>query len=64
MDLCSTEQMTISELEDAVKTLKKKAAPGPDGIRNKMLKYLGYGATEFFMGISNLMWHPAKFPFR
>lgn len=39
-----TENITHRELEDALKKLKLKKAPSPDGITNEMWKHLGTGA--------------------
>jgi len=57
-----TESLTMSELEEALKKLKLKKAPGPDGVTNEMLKHLGYGAKRILLLVFNLSWHTGKFP--
>ena len=38
---CLNSTLKISELNSAIRNLKPKKAPGPDGVSNDMLKYLG-----------------------
>jgi len=60
--LYMSDSMTMQELEAALKKLKKKKAPGADGITNEMLKHLGYKAKRTLLLIFNLSWHSGKFP--
>ena len=45
---CMTECLTLRELEEALKKMKQKKAPGLDGITNEMLKHLGPGAKRTY----------------
>merc|ERR1712154_264854 len=38
---CMSDPIRLDELESALKTLKCKKSPGPDGICNDMLKHMG-----------------------
>ena len=38
---CMKEELNIRELEAAIRKLKTRKAPGPDGVSNDMLKHLG-----------------------
>ena len=38
---CMKENLKMGELEAAIRKLKPKKAPGPDGVSNDMLKHLG-----------------------
>ena len=55
-DPCMTECLTLRELEEALKKMKQKKAPGPDGITNEMLKHLGPGAKRTLLHIYNQSW--------
>ncbi|KAK7106533.1 hypothetical protein V1264_017781 [Littorina saxatilis] len=55
LDPCMTERLILRELEEALRKLKQKKAPGPDGISNDMLKHLGPGAKRFLLSIYNLL---------
>lgn len=59
---CMTDNITMLELESALKKLKQKKAPGADGITNEMLKHLGHTAKRILLQIFNLSWHSGKFP--
>ena len=50
---CMTECLTLRELEEVLKKMKQKKAPGPDGITNEMLKLLGPGAKRTLLRIYN-----------
>ena len=53
---------TMSDLQAAIKKLKKKKAPGKDGILNDMIKSLGNSAKEKLLIIINQSWHEGKLP--
>ena len=52
-DTCMTERLTLRELEEVLKKITQKKAPGPDGITNEMLKHFGPGAKRFLLHIHN-----------
>jgi hypothetical protein len=43
-----TADLTLFKLEGALRTIKSKKAPGPDGISGDMLKHLGVVAKKHF----------------
>ena len=47
------ECLTLRELEEALKKMKQKKAPGPDEITNEMLKHLDPGAKRTLLHIYN-----------
>ena len=57
-----TEFLTLRELEEALKKIKQKKAPGPDGIKNEMLKHLGPGAKRFLLRIYSESWSTGTVP--
>ena len=59
---CITECLTLRELEEALKKMKQKKAPGPDGITNEMLKHLGPGAKRTLLRINNQSWSTGTVP--
>ena len=59
---CMADSLTMNELEEALRKLKKKKSPGSDGITNEMLIHLGYKAKRILLQIFNLSWHSGKFP--
>ena len=61
-DPCMTECLTLRELEEALKKMKQKKAPGPDGITNEMLKHLGPGAKCTLLLIYNQSWSTGTVP--
>ena len=61
-DPCMTECLTLWELEEALKKIKQKKAPGPDGITNEMLKHLGPGAKRTLLRIYNQSWSTGTVP--
>ena len=61
-DPCMTECLTLQELEEALKKMKQKKAPGPDGITNEMLKHLGPGAKRTLLRIYNQSWSTGTVP--
>ncbi|KAK7101444.1 hypothetical protein V1264_019826 [Littorina saxatilis] len=62
LDPCMTERLILRELEEALRKLKQKKAPGPDGISNDMLKHLGPGAKRFLLSIYNQSWSTGTVP--
>ena len=61
-DPCMTECLTLRELEEELKKIKQKKAPGPDGITNEMLKHLGPGAKRTLLRIYNQSWSTGTIP--
>ena len=61
-DPCMTECLTLWELEEALKKMKQKKAPGPARITNEMLKHLGLGAKHILMCIYNQSWSTGAVP--
>ena len=62
VDPCMTECLTLRELEEALKKMKQKKAPGPDGITNEMLKHLGPGTKRTLLRIYNQSWSTGTVP--
>lgn len=54
--------ITMEELKRAIRQLKKKKSPGPDGITNEMLQHLGNTATRKLLDIFNLSWRAGQVP--
>ena len=54
--------ITMTELEKAIKKLKKKKSPGPDGITNEMIMHLGDTALQKLLDIFNLSWKDGDVP--
>ena len=48
--------LTLHELDIALRKLKTRKSPGPDGITNEMLKYLGNTAVLKLLEIFNSSW--------
>ncbi|BFY98463.1 hypothetical protein BsWGS_01503 [Bradybaena similaris] len=53
---------TMEELHRATIKLKKKKAPGKDGVTNEMITHLGQAAKEKLLLIYNQSWNSGKFP--
>ena len=53
---------THHELQSALRKLKTKKAPGPDGISNEMLAHLGSAAVDKLLEIFNLSWQEGTVP--
>merc|ERR1711867_336711 len=53
--------ITMTELEKAIKKLKKKS-PGPDGITNEMIIHLSDTALQKLLDIFNLSWKNGDVP--
>ena len=54
--------LTLSELHAALRQLKTKKSPGPDGITNEMIIHLGCLATGKLLEIYNLTWREGQLP--
>ena len=54
--------ITMAELRKAIKKLKKKKSPGPDGITNEMIMNLGNIALNKLLDIFNLSWRNGDVP--
>ena len=57
-----TNPITKQELRSALKKLKLKKSPGPDGITNEMLIHLGRAAEDKLLHIFNLSWQKGTLP--
>ena len=57
-----TDQLTIEELDIALKTLKTKKSPGPDKIHNEMLQHLGPIGKGVLLHLFNTSWKLGKVP--
>uniref|UniRef100_A0A0B7BV32 Reverse transcriptase domain-containing protein n=1 Tax=Arion vulgaris TaxID=1028688 RepID=A0A0B7BV32_9EUPU len=57
-----TAMFTLQELEDQIKKLKEKKAPGADGITNEFLKHLGPLGKRFLLSIFNQCWKTGQVP--
>ena len=53
---------TIAELEDAIKRLRNKKAPGKDGVCNEMIRHLGKTAKQKLLELFNQSWTTGIFP--
>ncbi|KAK7087559.1 hypothetical protein V1264_021593 [Littorina saxatilis] len=53
---------THQELRQALRKLKNKKSPGPDGISNEMLNHLGSAAVGKLLDIFNLSWKEGQIP--
>ena len=56
------EDLTINELNKALKKLKVRKTPGPDGIHNEMLKQLGTKGKKVVLNYINLTWKQGQLP--
>ena len=54
------DKITEKELEDALKNLNKKSAPGPDKISNKHLVNLSENGKNIVLGLINHSWVNGK----
>ena len=53
---------TLAELEDAIKRLRNKKAPGKDGVCNEMIRHLGETAKQKLLELFNQSWTTGIFP--
>ena len=56
------QSITLHELKLAMKKLKTKKSPGPDGISNEMLKHLGCAAVRKLLKVYNSSWESGNLP--
>ena len=54
--------LTLQELNTAIRKLKKKKSPGPDGITNEMISHLDTTARLKLLEIFNLSWEEGRVP--
>ena len=54
--------ITLAELNMAIRKLKKRKSPGPDRITNEMLQHLGNIAVKKLLDIFNLSWKQGQVP--
>ena len=54
--------ITLHELQSALKKLKARKSPGPDGVSNEMLTHLGSAAQCKLLEIFNSSWEKGKLP--
>ena len=59
---CLNSTLKISELNSAIRNLKPKKAPGPDGVSNDVLKHLGPIARKTLLEIFNCSWNKGLVP--
>ena len=62
VDPCMSKSLTQWELEDAIRKLKQKKTPGPDGVTDEILKHLGQGAKRTLLAIYKQSWHNGRVP--
>lgn len=53
---------TTFEVIAAIRDLKTKSAPGPDGVTNKMLRHLQHDMVDKLTAYFNRCWHDGKIP--
>ncbi|VDI67555.1 Hypothetical predicted protein [Mytilus galloprovincialis] len=54
--------ITMSEMKQSIRKLKKKKSPGPDKTTNDMLQHLGNSSLNTLLDIFNLSWRQGKVP--
>ena len=59
---CMSAKFTLPELEEGIKNIKEKKAPGADGITNEFLKHLGPYGKMFLLKIFNQSWRTGLVP--
>ena len=59
---CMTDLFRLDELEAAIKVLKSKKSPRPDGISNEMLKHLGDTSKKTLLKVINESWRTSTVP--
>ena len=61
-DNCMSQPITMKEIEAAIKQLKYKKAPGPDGVTNDMIKHFGPAARKTLLEFFNESWKNGTVP--
>jgi uncharacterized protein YaaR (DUF327 family) len=59
---CMSSPIRMDEMNTAIKALKSKKAPGPDGICNDMIKHFGQNAKCALLNIFNRSWNTGIVP--
>ncbi|KAK7096645.1 hypothetical protein V1264_003726 [Littorina saxatilis] len=59
---CMSSALRMDELEEAIRALKCKKAPGPDGISNDMIKHFGNNAKHALLKLFNHSWRSGAVP--
>lgn len=57
-----SQRLTLHELQTALRQLKTKKSPGPDGVTNEMLTHLGNSAKCKLLDIYNHSWTQGQLP--
>ena len=61
-DSCMTETISMEEVELAIRQLKYKKAPGPDGVTNDMIKNVGLLTKRTLLKLFNGSWKTGTVP--
>ena len=56
------ENFSVSELKKAMRKLKSRKCPGPDGIHNEMLTHLGNAGKKVVLDLINKTWMKGELP--
>ena len=59
---CMSQPITMKEIEAAIRQLKCKKAPGPDGVTNDVIKQLGPAAKKTLLELFNESWKNGTVP--
>ena len=59
---CMSQPITMKEIEAAIRQLKCKKAPGPDGVTNDMKKHVGPAAKKTLLELFNESWKNGTVP--
>ena len=59
---CMSQPITMKEIEAAIRQLKCKKTPGPDGVTNDMIKHLGPAAKKTLLELFNESWKNGTVP--
>ena len=54
--------LTLGELDQAIKQLKQRKAPGPDKIHNEMINHLGIFGKKSLLHLINMTWEKGQLP--